>query len=176
MNSIFVLCVGMMGAAPADFEARETQPVQVAQADYGILPGGCYRPAYRTPVAQRPVSYSGAADNCPSGWCGTTARSAACPAGICPPGNCVHGQCNANCPTGYCPTHGGYNTGSSRTWRDESQYHILPYPAPQYPSAGYSQPRGQRAPLPRTYDVNWTNTYRPVSTTTYGSQSSPFFN
>jgi hypothetical protein len=156
MNSVFVLCVGMMGAmAPAGSEAG-SQPVQVAQAGYGILPGGCYQPAYRSPVVQ---NYPSGNSNCPGGWCGPMGTA------NCPNGNCSPAGNNCGCLSGYCPQHGVY--GSQGTRFNAAQ-------PGRFSSATYPPPRTTHS-LPRTYEGNWSNASRLVSTSRGQNPASPFF-
>lgn len=197
MNSVIVLCVGMMGAAnPNGLEAQHQQPVQVAAADYSILPGGCYsQPAYRAPVAQNfSAKYPAGSSNCAGGWCGPIGTASYPSGSTYAPANyqprtancvgCANGQCSpqchaADCPNGQCLQHGlsgsqGTNFNRSNTWRQGSRYHQAP--ATRYPAGGYAQPRGNSYPAPRTYDVNWTNTNRPIQPSSYQNSTNPYFN
>ena len=128
MNSVIVLCVGMLGAANPGVETQNHQPVQVA-ANYSIAPGGCYNPTgYRSPLVQNvPVGYSTGLANCANGQCAPISAA-----------NCANGRCapigtasyntrpytpvsyssyqagTAYCPNGQCQTHSAYRpTGST---------------------------------------------------------------
>lgn len=198
MNSLLVLCVGMMGAAnPATLETQNHQPVRVAAANCGILPGGCYgQSAYRPPIAQNvPGGYSmGTANcasgqcvaNCPNGWCGPigTARYTARPYSP-----VSYSQGTANCPNGQCPLQPGYTSrpatcygpncpqqGSGSYYPQAYQTRYNSVPGTWSPSSSYSLPRYNSYPVSRPVDYNWPSTYRTVPTSSFQNSNSPFFN
>lgn len=205
MNSVIVLCVGLMGAAnPALDNAENPQPVQVAFAGCNIASGGCYQqPGYRSPVAQRgPVGYSTANCNCPPGACANGQCSLNCPNGQCRPvsytsgtaANCPNGQCGltgypryttgtrANCPNGQCSPNGSYAAGKCygpncppQNRGTYSRSTGSQYHILPYPAANSTQPRRNPYAAGRTQNVNWTNTARPVQPAGYSNSNSPFF-
>lgn len=182
MNSVFVLCVGMLGAAPASLETNTPQPVQVA-ANYGILPGGCYQQTgYRSPLAQNaPTGYSVGTANCPNGWCGTTTAAARPYSPVsysqgtahCPSGHChalpAYGANPATCYGPNCPQHG---VGSYSPATYDSRYNTLP--ATRFP-ASFSQPRSNFYPVSRPLNGNWSGTSRSLPANYYGNSNTPFF-
>jgi hypothetical protein len=189
MNSVLVLCVGMLGAAsPASVETQNPRPVQVAAANYGILPGGCYKqPAYRSPLAQNvPVGYSAGTANCAGGWCGPigtrgyTAR---------PYTPVSYSQGTANCPGGVCPTRPAYTARSANCYGPNcpqqvpGSYYPATYetryngvPASRFPASGYTQPRFNSYPAARPVDANWPSSYRTLPSSNSQNVNSPFFN
>lgn len=166
------------------------------------------QPTYRSPVVQNgSFHYSSANCNCPPGACAQGRCSANCPqcnqvsysAGTA--ANCPNGQCAprsyssysagtaANCPNGQCQFRGS-NNASGRCYGPNcpqqnrigyypattTQYN--PLPTRRYPVGRYTQPRRNPNSAGRTYNVNWSNTYRPVQpSNSYNSNTnSPFFN
>lgn len=192
MNSVIVLCVGLMGAAnPAQETIENPRPVQVADAGCNLARGGCYQqPAYRSPVAQRgPLSYSTANCNCSPGACADGQCSASCPNGQCSPlsysaystgstSNCANGQCSPNGGKCYGPNcsqqyRGSYYPATTQRNRGSfypatTQYNPFssarynPISTNRYPVGRYTQPYRNPFATDRNYNGNWTNTYRPV--------------
>ncbi len=190
MNSVIVLCVGMLGAANPGVETQNHQPVQVA-ANYSIAPGGCYNPAaYRSPLVQNvPVGYSAGTANCANGRCAPVGTASYNTRPYTPVSYSNYQAGTAYCPNGQCQTHSAYRPtgatcfGSNCPQQTPGSYYPSNYdsryntvPGTRFPASGYSQPRINPYPAQRPVDPNWPSTYRTLPVNYNQSSTSPFFN